>query len=78
MEPTRRDFLKTSLIAGAGIAAMPKLALASAPTASVQDLSAPALQSHLIYRTRGIGIYPGAPEEYFGPLISLDSAALSL
>ncbi len=77
---TRRDFVKTGLIAGAGLS-LPKLALAAtAPgraalateqTAAAGQGSAFAPSSF----TRGVGIYPGLPEQDFSPTVSLDPSA---
>lgn len=68
MPTSRRDFLKTTAIAGTTVAVNGlsawgepvKAAAGSAASGPVQAASAVKL-------TRGIGIYPGAPSEYFGP-----------
>jgi len=69
MPTSRRTFLKTTIIAGAG-ASLPTLP-AFASTASPLQHSAPPLSESAF--TRGIGIYPGAPGEYFSPTFEIDS-----
>jgi hypothetical protein len=69
MSTSRRSFLKTSLIAGAG-AAMPSLP-ALAAELSEQTASHPAGAE--VGFTRGNGVYPGAPEESFCPTFAIDS-----
>ncbi|HLI76828.1 MAG TPA: discoidin domain-containing protein, partial [Acidobacteriaceae bacterium] len=80
MAATRRTFLKTGLMAGAGVAAMPRLAFAAGGTGSTEGVAgAAAMQpesrmgAHAAF-TRGIGIYPGAPEEFFGPELIPDTS----
>lgn len=81
MAATRRDFLKTSLMAGAGVATVPRLAFAAnadapeaAPMLSADAMTStgPAATEHAF--TRGIGMYPGAPEEFFGPALVADTS----
>ncbi len=82
MKATRRKFLKTGLIAGAGMG-MPGLAFASfTPGASGSETVAgellPAVSSSEASTTaftRGIGLYPGAPDEDFSPEIRLDPSS---
>ena len=71
---TRREFLKTSLIAGASLG-LPAAAFASAPVdpGMAEAASAPGLAAQTF--TRGIGLYPGAPSENFQPTLMLDPAA---
>jgi hypothetical protein len=78
MAATRREFLKTGIIAGAGIA-LPSIAFANdaridadiaQPTDALAAVS-PAMQDF----TRGLGQYPGAPAENFQPSLLLDPAA---
>ena len=75
MPTSRRDFLKTTLVAGAGAAlpAIPALAEGSqtaAARAAAQHASAADATSAF---TLGIGNYPGAPTENFAPHLALDS-----
>ena len=73
MSTSRRDFLKNSAIAGAGVAldVLPGLASpvdsASAPGGAVHSAGAGDAF------TRGIGIYPGDPHEGFSPELVIDS-----
>ena len=69
---TRREFLKTGLIAGASLG-LPAAAFAG----TVSSGSAPAAQPGAATQafTRGIGLYPGAPSENFQPTLLLDPAA---
>jgi len=68
---SRREFLKTSIIAAgsAALPALPPLTLAAdaegGPSHSVADST----------YTRGVGLYPGAPEENFAPTMTLDTTA---
>src|SRR6185312_5939129 len=77
MSTSRRDFLKSTLIAGAG-AVLPasNAAPAFAETNSAESsspASVPAPTSGPQY-TRGLGIYPGAPEEDFSPALTIDNS----
>ena len=78
MKATRRKFLQTSLIAGAGMTA-PGVALARTfPEARVVSPEAAAFEpgtGGAEAFTRGIGMYPGAPAEDFSPELSLDPSA---
>ena len=81
MAATRREFLKTGLIAGAGVAAMPRLAFAADPhgvaaegSAFMSGASLQAASGTPAAFTRGIGMYPGAPEEFFGPELVSDTS----
>ncbi len=77
MDTTRRNFLKTTAVASAGLA-MPALAHGSA---IADKASAPLGASPVsaaitnTLPTRGIGLYPGAASENFNPLVLLDPAA---
>ncbi len=79
MEPTRRTFLKSSLIAGAGLA-LPRGAHADVPlpTAATEAILATEVprtaEAATTAFTRGVGIYPGAPEEYAGPTLVPDTS----
>ncbi len=79
MSTSRRDFLKTTAIAGAGVAmagpsafAEPLRANAGNPAAKAAADAAPAPVA--VEYTRGIGIYPGAPAEDFSPVLVPDSS----
>ncbi len=87
MAATRRGFLKTGLLAGATIAVRPHLAFAEAGGGPVlegetgaglsvgqvgQDAASGAAGPSEF--TRGVGIYPGAPEEFFGPTMVADTS----
>ncbi len=77
MAATRREFLKTGLIAGAGVAAMPRLAFAAEGTTTPEGLPATGAALPVTASaasTRGIGVYPGAPEEFFGPELVPDTS----
>jgi hypothetical protein len=75
MSTSRRDFLKTTIIAGAGMA----LSAPAASASAAQELQGAAAQpvgggaSSAAGYTRGIGLYPGAPEENFSPSLVSDS-----
>ena len=77
METTRRDFLKTTAIAGAGLT-IPAFAHASI-IAGDGDTSGAAAGEYISARpvlpTRGLGLYPGAGLENFDAQIVLDPAA---
>ncbi len=78
MAATRREFLKTGLIAGAGMA-LPGAAFASSTSPEEDSGSgagalAPENPAAAAF-TRGIGMYPGAPSENFQPELMLDPAA---
>ncbi|MBW4026593.1 MAG: beta-glycosidase [Acidobacteria bacterium] len=78
MSTSRRDFLKSTMIASAGAAlpSLPMMAAAKTPTqaglhSSGQSASNAAMDAAGF--TRGIGIYPGAPGENFSPELVLDT-----
>jgi hypothetical protein len=77
MPTSRRSFLKTTIIAGAGAAipaipalASDALAQTSAGAAHTSAQAGPAGEF-----TRGIGVYPGAAGEFFCPTLDIDSTA---
>ena len=75
MSTSRRDFLKTTIIAGAGIA-IPGTATVDGNAEALQtaaDRTAPALGAMSGEFTRGIGMYPGAPAENFSPELTIDA-----
>ncbi len=83
MKATRRTFVKAGIIAGAGLtlpgAAFaggtlgdPEGRLAAGAAADTAAGTAPALSSSAA-ATRGVGIYPGAPEEDFSPRLLPDA-----
>ena len=82
MKATRRKFLKTGLIAGAGMT-MPGMAFAGTkPTTSAESTAVPEAvltgapeTSGTPSFTRGIGVYPGAPGEDFSPTLVLNSSS---
>ncbi len=79
MAATRREFLKTGLIAGAGVAAMPRLAFGAegitpAEAGSIAGAQASAGSLPTGGFTRGVGVYPGAPDEFFGPALVPDTS----
>ncbi len=77
MAATRRGFLKAGLLAGAGIAARPRLAFAehgallSDPEPAFDAVSASGSSPAF---TRGVGMYPGAADEFFGPAMVADTS----
>ena len=75
---TRREFIKTGLTAGAGMA-LPISALASdlSPASNLESFSGASRTEGISGAefTRGIGLYPGAPAENFQPEVVLDPAA---
>ena len=77
MDTTRRDFLKTTVIAGASLA-VPAIAHAAvvtgdgAPDAALLGESG---GSAAVLATRGVGLYPGAALENFDTQAILDPAA---
>jgi Exo-beta-D-glucosaminidase Ig-fold domain/F5/8 type C domain/Glycosyl hydrolases family 2/Glycosyl hydrolases family 2, sugar binding domain/TAT (twin-arginine translocation) pathway signal sequence len=81
MNTSRRKFLKTTIVAGAG-AALPSYALASGPVSrenqpATSSESAAEMEcgaSEEFAYTRGVGVYPGAPAENFSPELVLDSS----
>ena len=79
MAATRRGFLKTSLLAGAAIAARPHLGFAEGESRATHGSAEPtealaeAAASPAAF-TRGIGMYPGSPNEFFGPHMLPDTS----
>ena len=72
MSTSRRDFLKTTIIAGAGAVLPPVTALASSIDAPTQ--SQVAADTAVAGYTRGLGIYPGAPDANFSPDLIIDNS----
>ncbi len=76
MSTSRRDFLKSSIIAGAGVALSGPAAAASSESDLAPWESGAAMADSSVGMagyTRGIGIYPGAPSENFSPDLVIDS-----
>ncbi len=80
MAATRRGFLKTGFMAGAAVVARPKLALATEASSYAASEAgtypgalAPEAESSTAF-TRGVGVYPGAPDEFFGPDLVPDTS----
>jgi hypothetical protein len=80
MSTSRRVFLKTTAIAGAGVA-MEGLSTFAEPlrtagneTQAESTIVAPSTSAAPEY-TRGIGIYPGAPSEDFSPTLLADTSS---
>ena len=79
MSTSRRDFLKTTAIAGAGAALSGLPAIAEPATGSTPG--SPSTAAHAATGpgapayTRGIGLYPGAPLENFSPELVADTTA---
>lgn len=70
MSSSRRDFLKATAIASAGVAMEGLSAFAEPAEANAHDVASATEVPHLAPAreyTRGIGIYPGAPNENFSP-----------
>lgn len=74
MSTSRRDFLKTTIIAGAGAVLPPVTALASTGDAPPPPQPDAAQSPDTAGFTRGIGNYPGAPEAFFGPDLVIDNS----
>jgi len=82
MSPSRRDFLKTSAIAGATVAVGGIAAFAEPPQQIAEGdaggvLSPPGLplkSDSAVEFTRGLGDYPGLPAENFNPLLVADTS----
>jgi hypothetical protein len=66
MSASRRDFLKVSAAVGATVAVEGIPALAE-PGLAQGDAQASAAQEKAVEYTRGLGVFPGAPSEFFGP-----------
>ncbi len=78
MSTSRRDFLKSSIIAGAGVALSGPAASASTTASEPTPLentfaAAVGAATGSPGYTRGIGLYPGAPAENFSPELVIDS-----
>jgi hypothetical protein len=76
MSTSRRDFLKTTIIAGAGAVLPPVTALAASSgglTQTAEDSSSAVGQAAAGF-TRGLGIYPGAPDADFSPNLVIDNS----
>ena len=74
MSTSRRDFLKTTIIAGTGMALPAPAASASEVTEPSSGAAAPVAATPAGHEfTRGIGMYPGAPAENFSPNLVIDS-----
>ena len=75
MSTSRRDFLKTSIIAGAGatLPALPAFADQQTPVQPAGKTIAGDTGAAEVY-TRGIGLYPGLPAENFSPSFVIDSS----
>ena len=78
MKATRRTFVKAGIIAGAGIglpgaayAALTAKTAASETTGSLNQLGEHPIGSAA---TRGVGLYPGAPEDDFAPRMVADTS----
>ena len=82
MPSTRRTFLKSTLIAGAA-STLPRLASAEAPNDLTHE---PPIEPGPLEPgvpgataagpfTRGVGVYPGAPEESFAPSFVIDTSS---
>ncbi len=78
MTATRREFLKNGLVAGAGVVTIPRIAFAAGATGSAGEPWNGAQPVEGVGRpaefTRGVGMYPGAPEEFFGPELVPDTS----
>lgn len=74
---SRRDFLFTTAIAGAGVAIDPVLVFAEKGGAPARQLASLLTSPHAetTVFTRGIGVYPGEPGADFGPLMIPDNTA---
>jgi len=78
MSTSRRDFLKTTMIAGAAVAVDGVSSLAestrpgagAASTGTAQALAA----KDVVGYTAGIGVYPGEPSENFDPILIPDTS----
>ena len=79
MSTSRREFLKTTMIAGASVA-LEALPASASPRGGVKKMPAvvPAVSGAVASApgyTRGTGIYPGAPEEDFSPILLPDNSS---
>jgi hypothetical protein len=66
MSASRRDFLKVSAAVGATLAVEGIPALAQPDLANGDALASATAKKSVEY-TRGLGVFPGAPSEFFGP-----------
>ena len=75
LSQSRRDFLKTTIVASAAAAipALPAFADAQPHAQSLQPSSSPATAQPAPAYTRGIGIYPGSPTDDFSPDFAIDN-----
>jgi len=77
MPTSRRDFLKTTILAGASAALPPMTArAATGADAGMPQADASAEMNEIASGgyTRGIGVYPGAPSEDFSPILEFDTS----
>ncbi|MGC2160293.1 MAG: discoidin domain-containing protein [Silvibacterium sp.] len=78
MSTSRRDFLKTTIIAGAGAVLPPAYAMAAENEMPAEPLAANAGQASdhagADGFTRGVGNYPGAASENFSPEMVIDNS----
>jgi Exo-beta-D-glucosaminidase Ig-fold domain/F5/8 type C domain/Glycosyl hydrolases family 2 len=76
MSTSRRDFLKTTAIVGTGVAMDGLSAFAQPAVQALPSSSMPTYQPEVATEyTRGIGLYPGAPGEYFSPDLIPDTTS---
>src|SRR3569623_1458318 len=78
MTRSRRDFLKTTIIAGAavavdGVSTFAHAAQQSPSAAPVGTSQSTAMEKPVGY-TAGIGVYPGEPSENFDPILVPDTS----
>lgn len=71
MPTSRRDFLKTTAITGTSLAlgGLPALAATAEESSLMPGGSSAAAP---LEQTRGVGIYPGLPSQFFGPSLKVD------
>jgi Exo-beta-D-glucosaminidase Ig-fold domain/Glycosyl hydrolases family 2/F5/8 type C domain len=74
MATSRRNFLKTTAIAGATVALDGITTFAEPVQKAAAEAATSATPGPVEY-TRGIGIYPGAPAEDFSPLLVADTSS---
>ncbi len=72
MSTTRRRFLKTGVALPAVLAGVPALERARERAETDRDAPQPAAPPAGF--SRGVGIYPGDPAEYFGPMLAPDTS----
>ena len=73
MSTTRRDFLKRTVIAGAGATALTRSGHTAELATPQQTMPSAGVAAEVKY-TRGLGIYPGAPDEDFSPRLVPDTS----